>query len=832
MVAGSARSSRGRGGRLLNALVLQLLIFVRDAAAGYSLPAGYSLEDPSADHIAAGKGLSESGQGDEAVESFRAACRHTGGVKDYANLGVALMRVQDFATAYLAMTAAQKMDPHNNHVKSNMKALIDFAKQQGVSKDDLKQQSRQADLKITSIGVESGTARGGDGKKGSKGKGRERDFEWNPAVGASDFDTAQTQPRILTTAASIASRGRELIVRGEKRLGRGFLSLALHLDPFLRGELPRWFTEELKGDIMNYWGGNIFIGHDKTALEALTSKFALDQGPESHYQLIFLWRGLQLTRESCCGADNLLYGLARIAKFGHGYVVPFVQLVPELLGKLKPDSQNMFKKILTWWEQNGRPPMPDPAISYQGHGVWEWPLMKVVLAPDRVPPGWGELVQAILLRQLGEYEGMRACLWRALHINDELNVVVDELLPGLSALSSRPNMPRPVDSHTQYVIQYNPFVGLGNLAASMVSAYLLAKVLGRTLIIHWNVNVVSRHAFQMVDQIDAIPVDTGAYVAGILHNGVRNVYLFQKMDGPQMSENLELLGCTDLRTGLGNSHTVTVSSDLFFAPIIATNPHTSPHLVHDFPKALAGLLRPSPKAVKRALNFATKTNWGSVPTVAVHIRAREPGEDNSDWPTKEAPDTKLVDTLRRCVLKAVERELRGIDKVDVFVASSTNKARSMVGLSLKGHAKVQRVLKLPNLDRNRGTGAGTIDAMAEALLISRADVFVRLVIGTSGYSNFAGLSNALRVQDEWASALPALRPGTETGAPNYVVTEECAPGGCFKVPSNVQMADIAFHGPGVTKRSCGDVVARVQDVKKGESFKCKDYHPVEVREEL
>merc|ERR1712228_766662 len=118
---------------------------------------------------------------------------------------------------------------------------------------------------------------------------------------------------------------------------------------------------------------------------------------------------------------------------------------------------------------------------------------------------------------------------------------------------------------------------------------------------------------------------------------------------------------------------------------IDTNPHTPKHLVHDFPEALASLLRPSPKAVKRALKFANKTNWGTVPIVAIHIRAREPGEDNDDWPTKEAPDSKLVDTLRRCMFMAVERELGDVDKFDIFVASTTEKARSLVGKSLKGH---------------------------------------------------------------------------------------------------------------------------------------------------
>ncbi|CAE8628919.1 unnamed protein product, partial [Polarella glacialis] len=94
-----------------------------------------------------------------------------------------------------------------------------------------------------------------------------------------------------------------------------------------------------------------------------------------------------------------------------------------------------------------------------------------------------------------------------------------------------------------------------------------------------------------------------------------------------------------------------------------------------------------------------------------------------------------------------------------------------------------------------------------SLLISRADVFVRFVVGTSGFSTFASLSNALRWQTEWAASLPPLRK--EGFMPNYVVTDVCArEHRCFKAPPEVRISEIAWHGKEVTERSCGDVVAR------------------------
>merc|ERR1712232_1128104 len=94
----------------------------------------------------------------------------------------------------------------------------------------------------------------------------------------------------------------------------------------------------------------------------------------------------------------------------------------------------------------------------------------------------------------------------------------------------------------------------------------------------------------------------------------------------------------------------------------------------------------------------------------------------------------------------------------------------------------------------RSTAQGSTDAMAEALLISRANIFVRLVIGSSGFSTFAYLSNALRSQNDWVKEAPELALERSGYAPNYLVTEDCGPGRCFRAPPEVRMASISWHG--------------------------------------
>merc|ERR1712039_817604 len=138
---------------------------------------------------------------------------------------------------------------------------------------------------------------------------------------------------------------------------------------------------------------------------------------------------------------------------------------------------------------------------------------------------------------------------------------------------------------------------------------------------------------------------------------------------------------------------------------------------------------------------------------------------------------------------------------------------------------LRHILKLPALERNRRSDEGAVDAMAEALLISRADVFMRLVVGTSGFSTFAYLSNALRVQHEWAVSEPALVRTTAEEMPNYIVTTECGRGRCFTASPQVRMASVAWHGEQYTRRSCGDVIKRIEAAGT-ESLGCRGLNEV------
>jgi len=343
----------------------------------------------------------------------------------------------------------------------------------------------------------------------------------------------------------------------------------------------------------------------------------------------------------------------------------------------------------------------------------------------------------------------------------------------------------------------------------MVSALNLARITGRTLVVHWNTNVVSRHAWEL-KELPGVKLlgETGAELRS---QEVKSIYLYHMMDSGMLASMLELLGCSDLSTSLSQHRIVTLSSNLYFTPILQTNPHTkADYDVVPFWKGMQRMLGPSAKAQKRALSYANKTSWGSAaPVVAVHIRSREPGEDNDDWPTSETPPEDLLASLTKCIEQAVQLEFGDVKGWDVYLAATTEKARKVAADHLKQSSKsLRRVLSLPKIERNRRTGAGAVDAMAEALLISRADIFIRFVVGTTGFSTFAYMANALRFQSDWAANLPPLR--REGYAPNYIVTSQCGPEHrCFEAPPEVRMADVSWHGKYVTGRSCGDVVARL-----------------------
>merc|ERR1712151_1226334 len=100
---------------------------------------------------------------------------------------------------------------------------------------------------------------------------------------------------------------------------------------------------------------------------------------------------------------------------------------------------------------------------------------------------------------------------------------------------------------------------------------------------------------------------------------------------------------------------------------------------------LRDLLQPSDRATERAVAFATTTSFGkAVPVVAIHIRAREEGEDNDDWPTASAPDKSMLKQLRECTLKAIAYELGDATEWDLFIATTTEKARIAVTKAFEG----------------------------------------------------------------------------------------------------------------------------------------------------
>ncbi|CAK9095342.1 unnamed protein product [Durusdinium trenchii] len=168
-----------------------------------------------------------------------------------------------------------------------------------------------------------------------------------------------------------------------------------------------------------------------------------------------------------------------------------------------------------------------------------------------------------------------------------------------------------------------------------------------------------------------------------------------------------------------------------------------------------------------------------------------------------------AESLATYLTHVVFRRRRACDFRHRTVTPSLLPAPSRVCFLLRYFAHILRILSLPKLERNRHTGSGAVDSMAEALLLSRADIFVRLVVGTTGFSTFAYLSNALRSQGDWAAALPPLRREGFVRC-NYVVTSKCGTEHrCFEAPVEVRMADVSWHGKFVTGRSCGDVIARL-----------------------
>ncbi|CAJ1363556.1 unnamed protein product [Effrenium voratum] len=726
----------------MGALLVRAAALLLVALSQQLPPPGYELEDPNAQHDWVAKELANANRLPEAIESFKAAARFVGEHVSFANLGVAYMRNKEFGLALKALRKAMALNPDDGHAKENLEVLQTFAQSHGYDKKKLEALGRRADLDL--IPKNSRAERGAEPEEGLKGP---------------------RSMRILTTAAQIGTRAKELFARGEKKLGRGFLSLALHVNPWVSLELP-WVDDVVSEERsrMTYWAGNAFLGWDKTKVEDVINAHFKDQSEPEVYELaLYAWRNLQLVKHSCCGIDNVAVFLSRARKFAHPHVVPFLHLTPDYVPKLKPENKAMYNSFKQWWENNGRRSPPPPAIGFDGKDSWDWESMKVVMPPDRVPDGWEVFTQAALLYRLNEYEGARASLAEALRINSEIALASDELMPGFASFPARPGVMPPA-ARGKYLVCYNPQVGLGNIAVVMVSALNLARITGRTLVIHWNTNMVSRHAWELLD-LPGVKLIGEAVPEMRVQDAVKSIYLFHMMDSGMLASVLELLGCSDLATSLSEHRIVTLSSNLYFTPILQTNPHL------------------------------------------------QLGKE-------------LLASLTKCIEQAVHLEFGDVKTWDVYLAATTDKARKVVSEHLKQSSpNLGRILSLPKLERNRRTGAGTVDAMAEALLLSRADIFVRFVVGTTGFSTFAYLANALRFQSDWASSLPPLR--REGYAPNYVVTAECGhEHRCFEAPAEVRMADVSWHGKYVTGRSCGDVVARLK-----QKIGCPALKPASLQEE-
>lgn len=363
----------------------------------------------------------------------------------------------------------------------------------------------------------------------------------------------------------------------------------------------------------------------------------------------------------------------------------------------------------------------------------------------------------------------------------------------------------------------------------MVSAHLLAKLTGRTLLLHWNVNFATSQAFKLRESSNVKLLAQYAENNEVVFPGsVKHIYFFHMMHSEKLGETLELLGCQDLTASLISHKTVTVSSNMYFAAVLRENPTAPP--VPEFNEMLRQLVAPSDASVQRAVAVLRDSGWGKVdwwgrttPVVAIHVRAREEGEDNDDWPTASSPNRDILDKLRHCLEMTVKRDLKG-GSFDIFVASTTEAARSAVIEKMKGMPGLRNVLTLKELNRDRKADSGAVDAMAEALLISRADVFMRLVVGTSGFSTFAYLSNALRIQNDWLSSMPWLK--REGSMPNYVVTADCGKDRCFSASPEVRMANVAWHGKEFTQRSCGDPIAKLQRKDGQDKGGCGKLRPV------
>eukprot|EP00913_Durusdinium_trenchii_P031308 g29315.t1 len=165
----------------------------------------------------------------EAIESFKAAARFVGEHVSFANLGVAYMRNKEFGLAYKALRKAIALNPEDTHAVENLEVLQSFASSHGYDRKKLEALGRKAEL----------------------------DLLPSSARAEEEVPRSGREHRILNSPALIGRRAKELEKRGEKKVARGYLSLALHMNPWVGLEVP-WVDDMVfeERSRMTYWTGD------------------------------------------------------------------------------------------------------------------------------------------------------------------------------------------------------------------------------------------------------------------------------------------------------------------------------------------------------------------------------------------------------------------------------------------------------------------------------------------------------------------------------------------------------------------------------------------------
>ncbi|CAK9037597.1 TPR_REGION domain-containing protein, partial [Durusdinium trenchii] len=212
-------------------------------------PPGYDLEDPNGQHDWVAKELANANRLPEAIESFKAAARFVGEHVSFANLGVAYMRNKEFGLAYKALRKAIALNPEDTHAVENLEVLQSFASSHGYDRKKLEALGRKAEL----------------------------DLLPSSARAEEEVPRSGREHRILNSPALIGRRAKELEKRGEKKVARGYLSLALHMNPWVGLEVP-WVDDMVfeERSRMTYWTGNAFVGWDKTRVEDIINSHFKD----------------------------------------------------------------------------------------------------------------------------------------------------------------------------------------------------------------------------------------------------------------------------------------------------------------------------------------------------------------------------------------------------------------------------------------------------------------------------------------------------------------------------------------------------------------------------